>query len=88
MQELLGSVKRVDMNETTKEKDFKGQWKTRAGYLAEVEASFLNYWFGFIEIGNLRVPSWWDSNGESAEPKFTLMKHRCGVEEWKASVKL
>lgn len=62
--------------------DFLGEWKLTDTHFASVLGKLCGYWFGWIYIGTLEIPSLWDSKGNSANPLFNLKERRRGQEKW------
>lgn len=82
MPEPINGKEILDLEEENTKLDFQGQWILANNLRAEVKGQFLNYWFGFIYIGTLEVPSMWDSKGNSTSSYLNLVRKRRGQELW------
>ena len=79
------NVKDASTTEKTKPAEkpqFNGDWITAGGFRAHVAGKLCGYWFGWLRIDTLNVPTFWDTKGNSSNPTFSLEMKRRTAEFW------
>lgn len=62
--------------------DFVGDWRTKADYRASVAGKLCGYWFGWVWVGDISIPTFWTTKGDSANILFNLVQKRRPSEFW------
>lgn len=52
--------------------NFEGKWLTEDGRNCLVISKYHSMWVGYITIGTLKMPTWWDLTGTSVIESFSL----------------
>lgn len=83
----------MDFKGTKEEKmDLIGEWKTRCGCIAVVEAQVAEIYFGTLLMPTWTqpgkellpmVPTYWNKDGRNKNYGFDLIERRRGQEQWK-----